>query len=296
LNAILRSATDGIVVTDATGEILQANPVAQAWLTQTLSPEDARRLREAAQDIAQQASAVPTHGQQPEIVLELTGLDLELKAPPPVTTIKLYAHLLQRTSPREEKWQAYLTALAQEANRQAQLVEDILQISRIDAGRLEVQPRPISLDELAARAIDSHRVLAKERDLMLEHHPVEPGPMTLVDPERTMQVLNNLVENAIHYTPPGGAVAVSAGQAEAEGRAWATMSVADTEIDIPEDERPHVFERFFRGKEPRVMQVSGTGLGLAIAKEIAELHGGHVTVESQAGKGTTFTIWLPLAV
>jgi two-component system sensor histidine kinase BaeS len=176
------------------------------------------------------------------------------------------------------------------------LVEDILQISRIDAGRLELQPRPISLNELAARAIDSHRVVAKERDLTLEHHPVEPGPMTLVDPERTMQVLNNLVENAIHYTPPGGAVAVSTGQAEAEGRAWATISVADTGIGIPEDELPHVFERFFRGKEPRVMQVPGTGLGLAIAKEIAELHGGHVTVESQAGKGTTFTIWLPLAM
>ena len=337
LDAILRSATDGIVVTDATGEILQANPVARTWLTRTLSPEDATRLREAVQVIAQQASAVPTPGQQPEIVLELPSLDLELKAAPipepsggeaavvvvvhdithlkvldrmkthfvsnvshelrtPVTTIKLYAHLLQRTSPDDEKWQAYLTALAQEANRQAQLVEDILQISRIDAGRLELRPRPIPLNELAARAIDSHQTLARERGLTLEHHPVEPGPMTLVDPERTMQVLNNLVENAIHYTPPGGAVAISTGQAEADGRAWATMSVTDTGIGIPEDELPHVFERFFRGKGPRVMQVSGTGLGLSIAREIVELHGGHVTVETRTGKGTTFTLWLPLVV
>jgi len=115
-----------------------------------------------------------------------------------------------------------------------------------------------------------------------------------MDPERMRQVLDNLVGNAIRYTPEGGKVVVSAGKEEAEGRSWATVTVADTGMGIPEEELPHIFERFFRGEKPRMMQISGTGLGLAIAREIVELHGGHMTVESKVDAGTTFTIWLPL--
>jgi len=362
LDAILRSASDGILVADGQGEILQANLIAQTWLTQTLSPEDATWLRDAVQDLSRRAE------ERPEMVLELKGLDLELKAAPilepeteevlrqahrhacheprheysrwysqwkysrwqgkpavvvavhdvshlkamdrmktqfvsnvshelrtPVTTIKLYAHLMQRTPPTAEKWKEYLGALAQEADRQARLVGDILQISRIDTGRLEMEPCPTSLNQLTEAAVANPQVLAQDRGLTLEHHPAEPGPVALVDPDRMMQVLNNLVANAIHYTPEGGKVVVSTGKEEAEGRAWATATVADTGMGIPEQELPRIFERFFRGEEPRLLQISGTGLGLAIVKEIVELHGGRVTVESQAGEGTTFTVWLPLA-
>ena len=329
LDVILRSTTDGIVVTDAGGEIIRANPVAQTWLTQTLSPEDAARLREAVRDLAQQA------GERPEAVLELTGLDLELKAAPvvkkeaeepatavvavhdvshlkaldrmkshfvsnvshelrtPITTIKLYAALMQRSPP--EKWEKYLDALAQEADRQARLVEDILQISRIDTGRLEMEPRTTSLNQLTEETVVSHQVLAQERGLTIEHRPVEPGPTVLVDPERMIQVLSNLAGNAIRYTSEGGKVVISTGKEEAGGRVWATATVADTGMGIPEQELPHIFERFFRGEGPRTMQISGTGLGLAIVKEIVELHGGQVKVESKASVGTTFTVWLPLA-
>jgi len=346
LGAILRSASDGILVTDGQGEIFQANLVAETWLTRTLSPEDATWLRQAVQYLAQRAE------ERPETVLELKGLDLELKAAPisepggeeilrqaqdrplwqaqgepaavvavhdvshlkalermktrfvtnishelrtPITTIKLYAHLMQRTPPEDEKWGEYLTALALEADHQARLVQDILQISRIDAGRLEMRPEPTPLNQLTKAAVTNRRVLAQDRGLTLEHRPAEPGPATLVDPQRLMQVLENLVANAIQYTPEGGKVVVSTGKEETEGRVWATATVADTGMGIPEDELPHTFERFFRGEKPRQMQISGTGLGLAIVKEIVELHGGRVTVESQVGEGTTFTIWLPLA-
>lgn len=88
---------------------------------------------------------------------------------------------------------------------------------------------------------------------------------------------------------------LSTGTEKTEGRTWITVRVADTGIGIPTDELPHLFERFFRREKPRAMQIPGTGLGLAIVKEIVELHGGRVTVESQVDKGTTFTIWLPLA-
>ena len=346
LDAILRSTSDGIVVTDGQGEILQANPVAQTWLTRTLSPEDAARLRETLQDLAPQAE------ERPEALLELAGLDLELEAVPvspppsppppaastrgrrrggreggeaaavvvtvhdvshlkaldrmksrfvssvshelrtPVTTIKLYAYLMRQ---RPEKREVYLDALAQEADHLAGLVEGILQISRIDAGRLEIKPRPTSLNELTEGAIMRHQALAQERGLTLEHRLAKPGPVVLVDPGQMMQALNNLVENAIYYTPEGGKVVVSTGKEEAEGRTWATATVADTGMGIPGEELPRIFERFFRGEEPRLMQISGTGLGLAIVQEIVKLHGGQVTVESQVGKGSVFTVRLSLA-
>ena len=149
------------------------------------------------------------------------------------------------------------------------------------------------MSELTKTAVSDHQTLAQAHGLELKHRPAVPGPVALVDADRMIQVLNNLIENAIYYTPAGGQVVISTGKERAEGRTWATATVADTGMGIPAEELPHVFDRFFRGAEPRSMQVSGTGLGLAIVQEIVALHGGRVTVESQKGMGTTFTVWLP---
>jgi signal transduction histidine kinase len=108
------------------------------------------------------------------------------------------------------------------------------------------------------------------------------------------QVLDNLIANAIRYTLKGGAVTVSTGRAETEDARWATVTVSDTGIGIPQEEMEHIFDRFYRGERPRRMQIPGTGLGLAIVKEIVDLHGGRVTVESEPGEGSTFTVWLPM--
>lgn len=327
IEAILQSVSDGIIVTNARGEILQANPVAQAWLTQTLSPEDAARLQEAIRDLARQAE------KRPETVLELAGLDLELSAAPierpgqaievviaahdishlktlermksrfvsnvshelrtPITTIKLYAALMQRTP--QEKWPEYLDILIKEADRQARLVEDILQLSRIDSGRMEIRPRPTSVNNLTEITLSSHRMLAEQQGLHVEYHPGEPDLKALTDPDRITQVLTNLLANAIQYTPAGGTIRVATGKQETEGRKWAVITVTDTGMGINEEELPHIFERFFRGEQPRQMQVPGTGLGLAIAKELVELQGGRITVKSKVNEGSSFTIWLPLA-
>lgn len=131
--------------------------------------------------------------------------------------------------------------------------------------------------------------------MTLERRLAQPGPIALVDPDQGKQVLNSLVRNAMQYTPEGGAVTISTGTKSAEGRTWATVTVADTGIGIPGEELPHIFERFSRGEKPRRMQVPGTGLGLALVREIVAMHGGRVTVESQVGKGTNLTVWLPLA-
>jgi signal transduction histidine kinase len=184
--------------------------------------------------------------------------------------------------------------LAQEADRQAKLVEDILQISRIEAARLEMESHPTNLNELATEIVASKQPAAREREVALKCQVVEPGPRALVDPNRIMQVLNSLVINAIDYTAAGGEVVVSVREEAADDGAWAVLTVADTGIGISEEELPHIFDRFFRGERPQLMGVPGTGLGLAISKDIVELHGGKLTVEWVVGVGSTFTVWLPV--
>ncbi|HHS97903.1 MAG TPA: PAS domain S-box protein [Chloroflexi bacterium] len=326
LEAILRSTTDGIVVADRQGNIHQANPVAQAWLERTLSIDDARRLREVIRDLAARAE------ERPEEVLELTGLDLEMRAAPiaggereelavvaihdvtrlraldrmrsrfisnishelrtPLATIKLYASLMRR---QPAHWAEHLKPLEREVDRLVELVEDILEFSRIDAGRVALSLEKTSLHRLAQSAVERHRVMAQEKGITLEQRPPEEEVVVEVDPERMREVLDNLMTNAIRYTPSGGRVTVSVGRKEAEDRMWAVVTVADTGIGIPEEELPFIFDRFFRGETPRRMQIPGTGLGLAIVKELVEMHGGWVTVESKEGEGSTFTVWLPLA-
>ncbi len=326
LEAILDSTVNGIVVTGRDGELLLANPVARDWLTRSLLPEEASLLQETIRYLGQRAD------QRPEQILELTGLDLQVRAAgigepdsegasavvaihdvshlkalnrmqsrfvsnvshelrTPIATIKLLVHLMQK---QPHRWQEYLDPLTQEANHQADLVEDILEISRVDAGRLAVKPERMDLAELIDSIAAKHEAQAREKGLTLVCRADKRGPFSLADPQRIIQVVSNLVDNAMRYSPGGGDVVISARRAEAGGREWATIAVSDQGIGIPEDELATVFERFSRGEKPRTMQIAGTGLGLAIVKEIVELHGGRVTVESEVDRGSTFTVWLPL--
>ncbi len=324
--AVLSSTTDGIIVADREGKILLANPVAQAWLTRQLSPEDAGQLSRAVAEMA------PRAAQRPDKVLELKGLDLQLNAAPisepgadgavavvavhdvsflkaldriksqfisnishelrtPITVIQLYTALLRQAPP--DRWALYLDILEQETKRQARLVEDILQISRIEAGRLEITPAPTSLNHLARLVYNSHQPLAQTQSLFLDLNLEEPDPIAWVDPDRAVQILNNLVENALRYTMIGGKIQITTYLQQSEDRIWACFAVSDTGIGIPAEELNHIFERFYRGEDAREKQIPGTGLGLSIVKDLVELHGGRVLVESSPGSGSTFQIWLP---
>ncbi|MCS7178830.1 MAG: HAMP domain-containing histidine kinase [Anaerolineae bacterium] len=154
---------------------------------------------------------------------------------------------------------------------------------------------PVGLNRLAVEVVDAQRPLALDRGLVLETHLPEVEPVAHADADALRSVVINLVRNSIQYTLPGGRVEVSTGKEEWEGRLWATITVADTGIGIPRDELPYIFDRFFRGARPRQMQIPGTGLGLSIVKEIVDRHGGRITVESEEGKGTRFTVWLLVA-
>ena len=325
LQAILHSVAHGIIVTNGQGEIIQVNPVADAWLNRTLPPKDAAQLAQTVRDMVQSVD------KRPETVLELDGLDLQLNVAPiatpaaggaevvvavydishlkaldrmksrfvshvshelrtPITTLKLHLNLLQRNP---ESLERYLNLMEQEADQLAQLVESILQLSHIDVGRLEVKLRQISLNGLTETAVANHLALAQDHGLALEHLPAASELVAIVDPDRIMQVMSNLFSNAIRYTPVGGRIEVSIGQEKADGQTWATVTVADTGIGISQEELPYIFERFFRGEAPQGMQIQGTGLGLAILKEIVDLHGGRVTVQSEVDVGSTFCVWLP---
>ncbi len=331
LEAILSSTSDGIIVTDSDGQIVQTNRVAFTWLNQTLSPEDAAQLRQAVRQLVRSSK------RRQDVLLELTGLDLQLNAAPifgrggegpatvvalhdvtylkavdrmksrfvsnvshelrtPITSIRLYASLLRRSD--EERAQQYLDALDRDAERLSRLVEGILQISRIDGGRMEIKPRSTNLDDLVKTVVESHQMLAENHKVKLLYQPEEKcreDVVAFVDPDQFVQVLNNLVENSINYTPPGGEVWLSTLQEVKGERSWAKVTVKDTGIGIPQEEQAYIFDRFFRGEEPRQMQIQGSGLGLAIVKEIVELHGGRVKVTSKPGTGSTFSVWVPLA-
>ena len=169
------------------------------------------------------------------------------------------------------------------------LVEDLRTLSLADAGELPMQRVPTSCWALLDRLAAAYAPQAGTRDIALQVSAEPELPDIVVDPERMIQVLGNLVTNALRYTPSGGQIALSARR---QGGAVA-LAVQDTGAGIAPEALPHVFDRFYRGDPARSQQDGESGLGLAIAKSITEAHGGKIEVESELGRGTTFTVLLP---
>jgi signal transduction histidine kinase len=171
------------------------------------------------------------------------------------------------------------------------LVDDLLDTARIDAGQLRLEPRPVSLIRLVVESVDARRPDAVVKDITVDvdvarHLPVHG------DPQRLRQVLDNLVSNAVKYTPRGGAVTVTGRHDDAGGTT--TLQVTDTGIGIPAEQASHLFDRFFRASNAVAQGVKGTGLGLAISKAIIDAHHGTITAEPAGPDGgTTFTVTLP---
>jgi PAS domain S-box-containing protein len=219
----------------------------------------------------------------------LSNVSHELRTP--LTNLKLYVSLLQRGKP--EKQGAYLATIRHETERLEALIEGLLDISRLDLGKITPQMEPVDLNDLVCTLYEDRRLLFVERDLLFRVQTMPDLPPVLVDPRLIEQVLTNLLDNALNYTPSGGQVYLTTALTS-QDPARVTVSVQDTGLGILPHEQNHLFERFQRGTASQKTKTPGTGLGLAISKEIIDLHGGDITVQSQPGRGSIFTVWLPL--
>jgi PAS domain S-box-containing protein len=210
----------------------------------------------------------------------------------PLTSIRLYLDLANRGRP--ERIKSYVAALIREAARLQHLVESLLMVSRLDLGSMQLDCRPVDLNEAVTTLVSDRQTLFGDHNLTLAVE-AEPSLAPIqADPRLIEQVLTNLLTNAMNYTPEGGAVTLRTGTALVDGQRWATVSVEDTGMGIPREELGRLFRRFERGQASAALQVPGTGLGLAISKEIIDLHRGRITVDSTLGKGSVFVVWLPL--
>lgn len=211
----------------------------------------------------------------------------ELKTP--VALIKGYAETLRRD---DAKWDAAtvrdsLDVITEEADRLTDLIEKLLDASRLQAGALKLNVSEVILDQLVRRLVEKFKTQSAKHTLAVEFP--ENFPIILGDEERLTQVITNLLSNALKYSPEGGRVIVH-GKLEPE---QVVVSVIDEGPGIAVEDLPRVFERFYRGDGDLTKRVKGTGLGLFLAKAVVEAHGGRIWAESQPGQGAKFSFSLP---
>ena len=210
----------------------------------------------------------------------------------PLTSIKGFVELLQHSSDgMTERQREFIEIILKSTDRLVELVNDLLDVARIEADQVEINRRPIDVGEVVQEVMEliAPRVEAKRQRLSSHLSPtVAPA---LADPGRVRQIVANLLTNAHLYTPEGGAIHVGV----EPDRAWVQITVEDSGVGMTEEETEQIFDRFYRAGN-RTGSNPGTGLGLSIVKSLVDLHGGQISVESEPGRGTSFRIRLPAAV
>jgi two-component system, OmpR family, phosphate regulon sensor histidine kinase PhoR len=330
---VLDALDDGILLLDGAGRLLVANPTARAWfgLPDDLRPGlPLRRVVSVTQiaDMAEEATTkrapvvgivtvvLPEHrtltlrafpladrGPTGRIVVTLSDITQrrrlevlrrdfvanashELKTP--VAALRALAETLESALPDDpEAARGFVVRIGREAERLDALVRDLLDLSRVERGALAAEP--VDLVGLAKEVAESHADRAEERRIRLRTELL-PGSSVRGDRAQLGLMLSNLVDNALRYTAARGLVRIRLNSIDDK----VMLQVADTGEGIPASELPRIFERFYRVDKARARRTGGTGLGLAIVRHVAESHGGTVTVESKVGKGSTFTVTLPV--
>jgi len=208
----------------------------------------------------------------------------------PLTAIQGFAEtLLSGALDDKANRKRFVEIIREHARRLARLTDDLLKLSRIEAGRLELEIRPIRVEALVNGCVETARLNAKARGLEIHVDLQENAPAVRGDGAQLGEVLQNLLDNALQYTPSGGQIEV---KARSNGHD-VVFTVTDSGIGIPESDLERIFERFYRVDAARSREAGGTGLGLAIARHIVEAHGGRIWVESAIGQGSRFHFSVP---
>ena len=209
----------------------------------------------------------------------------------PLTAIQGFAEtLLAGAIDDPQNRTRFLEIILEHSRRLARLTEDLLMLSKMDAERLELEIRRLSVSQLIESCLETAQRRAAEKDLRISVNTPQRLPDIAGDRRRLAEVLQNLLDNAIQYTLPGGQIMLSA----ETGGDEVVLTVSDTGIGIPQADQPRIFERFYRVDVARSREAGGTGLGLAIAKHLVEIHGGRLWVESEVGQGSQFHFSVPL--
>ncbi|GMU56059.1 MAG: hypothetical protein AMXMBFR33_52050 [Candidatus Xenobia bacterium] len=317
IGTLLASIPDGVVAVDAAGNMTYLNAAAEAalrldrWEGQPLPDALAFPPEPQAQEVHLQeriyrALVVPFRDEGGQIGrllllrditdvrrleemrnLFLSSVSHELRTP--LTIIKGFAATLLESC-EDESLKKPLTRIDTEADRLTRLVQDLLELTRLRSLSLSMDLAPILPEEVVEDVVDLLRPQAERNEVKLSFQPhSEARPMSL-DRDRLKQVVINLVDNALKFTPGGGTVTV---RTSLESGRW-RLEVEDTGPGIPKEDLPLLFDHFFRSKDTTLRSVKGTGLGLAIVKEIVERHGGEVEASSVVGQGTCLCVVLPV--
>ena len=253
--------------------------------TQRHADELERRVAERTRELAEANERL----QELDLLKTKFVSDVSHELRTPAANLKLYLQLLKRGKP--EKRDHYQLILEQQADRLAQLIEGILNLSRLELGRGRVAFAPVDVNHVVGHVVEAHRSVAEVVGLTLSFDAAPNLPRLMGEPNQLAQVVTNLVANAIRYTSNGE---VSIRTRLDATRGQVLLQVTDSGMGIDPADLPHIFERFYRGSRASQSDIPGTGLGLAIVKEIVDLHGGTIDLESFVGKGSTFRVWLPL--
>jgi two-component system phosphate regulon sensor histidine kinase PhoR len=208
----------------------------------------------------------------------------------PLTTIKGYAETLLEGALKEEVASQFVQVIKRHTDRLTKIVEDLLTLSKIESKEFQLKKEKISVNEFIEDVLDFVKEAAERKRITLSKVEISPFLDVIADRHSLEQVLVNLLDNAIKYTPEGGKVTISAIETTP---GEIQFSVKDNGIGIPKEDLPRIFERFYRVDKGRSQELGGTGLGLSIVKHLVQAHGGRIWVESQLEKGSTFYFTLP---
>jgi two-component system phosphate regulon sensor histidine kinase PhoR len=209
----------------------------------------------------------------------------------PLTAIQGFAEtLLAGAMDDPQNRERFLEIIVEHSRRLARLTEDLLKLSKMDADRLELEIRRVSVSQLIESCIETTQHRAAEKEIAISVKPINGVPDIAGDRRRLAEVLQNLLDNALQYTLSRGEIIVSAEARDSE----VVFTVADTGIGIPKADQSRIFERFYRVDAARSRELGGTGLGLSIAKHIVEVHAGRIWVDSEVGRGSQFHFTVPI--